>query len=81
MIMILPTLVVAIDIAWKSRHDLHDLWTNIAVCFWIVANATWMTGEFFYDDRWRPAARIFFVAGLLSLTWYYAILRGRSSAR
>jgi len=75
MLMILPTLLVAIDIAWKSRHDPHDLWTNIAVCWWIVANATWMTGEFYAGDTWRPYAEISFGLGLASLALYYGVLK------
>ena len=72
--MIVPTLVVAIDIAWRSRKSLHDLFHNIAVCCWITANAVWMTGEFYANDTWRPYARIFFGIGMVTLLYYYAFL-------
>ena len=80
MAMIIPTLAVAVDIAWKSRDDAHDLWTNIAVCWWIVANATWMSGEFYAEDKWRPYAEVSFALGLLSLAVYYLWLRRRTKA-
>ena len=65
MLMIIPTLFVAVDITLRSRKELSDLFHNTAVCLWISANATWMTGEFFYEDSFRPFAMIFFVAGLI----------------
>lgn len=71
MLMIIPTLAVAAHITWSSRNDAHDLWTNIAVCFWIMANAVWMTGEFYFNDGLRPVAYVFFALGLLSLVAYY----------
>jgi hypothetical protein len=73
MIMIIPTLIVAIHIAWRSRQNISDLFHSIAVCLWITANATWMTGEFFYSDSLRPYALIFFSAGLIIVSFYYVI--------
>jgi len=80
MAMILPTLAVAIDIARRNRHDKVELSHNVAVCCWIAANATWMTGEFFFADSWRPYAALFFALGALALAWYYLpmLLRRRS---
>src|SRR5258706_14235683 len=73
MIMIIPTLAVAIHIAYRSRKKVHDLFHNIAVCLWISANATWMTGEFFYSDGFRKYAMIFFSLGLIVVSFYYLI--------
>ncbi len=73
MVMIIPTLAVAIHIAWKSRKNIADLFHNIAVCLWITANAIWMTGEFFYNDATRPIAMIFFAAGIIVVAFYYII--------
>ncbi len=73
MVMIVPTLIVAIHIAWRSRKNVGDLFHNIAVCLWIAANGTWMTGEFFYDDGLRPYAKLFFIAGLIVVAVYYII--------
>jgi len=74
MIMILPTLAVALHIAWKSRKDLDDLLHNIAICLWITANAIWMTGEFYFEDGLRPFAMFFFIIGIIIMATYYAIL-------
>ena len=71
MSMIFPTLFVAVHLAWKSRKNTNELFHNVAVCLWICANATWMTGEFFYKDSFRPFASIFFAAGLLVVAVYY----------
>ena len=71
MTMIIPTLLVAIHLAWRSRKNVADLFHNIAVCCWIMANTTWMTGEFFYRDDLRPFAMIFFTAGLVIVAFYY----------
>ena len=73
MLMIIPTLIVAIHLAWKSRHNISDLFHNIGVCLWISANATWMTGEFFYSDSLRPYAMIFFSAGIIVVAMFYIL--------
>jgi hypothetical protein len=73
MLMIVPTLAVAIHIAWKSRKNIADLFHNIAICLWITANAIWMTGEFFYDDGLRPYSMFLFAIGLVVVTIYYVI--------
>jgi hypothetical protein len=64
---------VAIHLAWKSRKNISDLFHNIAVCLWITANATWMTGEFFYHDESRPYAMIFFSIGIVVVGFYYLV--------
>lgn len=72
MIMVVPTLFIAAKIAWETRKSLSDFVHNSAVCLWICANITWMTGEFFYEDHTRPYARLFFFAGMAVLGLYYA---------
>lgn len=73
-IMIVPTLTLAIYISWRSRHDRCELLHNIAVSLWICANTTWMVGEFFYNDSFRPYATVFFFAGLGVILYYYLFL-------
>lgn len=68
----LPTLVLAGKIAWDSRKVMADCVHNVAVCLWICANVTWMSGEFFADDTLRPHAKVFFWLGLGLLLGYYA---------
>ncbi len=72
MIMIVPTVAMAIWIAWRSRTDRVELLHSLAVVCWIMANGTWMTGEFFFHDGTRPIAAVFFVLGLLCILPYYA---------
>lgn len=81
LIMIVPTLTVAIVITWQTRHMKSELFHNLAVDFWITANCTWMIGEFFKLDEnlWhgyglRQAAIVPFALGLGVLAYYYLVL-------
>jgi|SRR6185436_6181423 len=71
--MIVPTLSLAFYITWKMRENKSELFHNLAVCSWIIANSIWMTGEFFYDDTLRPYATVFFAAGVFSVIYYYLV--------
>jgi hypothetical protein len=72
--MILPTLSIAIYIAWRSRHIMAELTHNLAISLWIVANSMWMIAEFFKaDEQVRPYCIIPFSLGLLILFYYYLI--------
>jgi hypothetical protein len=81
--MIIPTLSVAIWIAWKNRHIISELAHNLAIVFWISANAYWMISEFFHFDTmnvWgdltgKHLALIPFSIGALILLYYYAVQR------
>ena len=68
--MIFPTIGVAFYILWRSRRVRSELFHNLAVCFWIIANSVWMIGEFVEHES-RPYAVVFFVTGLLLLAIYY----------
>src|SRR5216110_2915856 len=48
--MIVPTLTVAIIIAWRTRQMKSELAHNLAIAFWISANSLWMISEFFHFD-------------------------------
>jgi len=74
LIMIIPTIAVAIHITWLRRNFKSDLYHNLAVCFWISANSVWMIGEFFYGDALRPVATAFFLAGLFTVGIYYTVV-------
>ncbi len=69
--MIVPTISVAIWLTWKMRKSYSELMHNLAVIAWILANSTWMIGEFFFDDGTRPLALIFFGLGLVLLFVFY----------
>lgn len=74
MLMIIPTIAVALDITWQNRKDVHELFHNIAICLWICANATWMTGEFFFHDGLRDYAKVFFGLGMATVAFYYIFM-------
>ena len=48
--MIFPTLIISIVIAWRTRELVSELTHNLAITFWITANAYWMISEFFSFD-------------------------------
>ncbi len=81
--MIVPTLSVAIWIAWKNRHIASELAHNLAIVFWITANAYWMISEFLgFDENiiageftGRHITLIPFTIGALILLYYYAVQR------
>jgi hypothetical protein len=83
--MIIPTLSIAIAIAWRTRNIKSELAHNLAVAFWISANSLWMISEFFhFDDMmvWKEftgkhLALIPFIAGILILLYYYIVQRSR----
>ena len=82
-LMIIPTLSVAIYIAYRTREIKAELAHNLAVAFWISANSYWMISEFFgFDDanvfggyEGKHLAMIPFIIGVIILAWYYLIQR------
>lgn len=80
MVMIVPTLGLALYLTWRFRHDRTELLNNAAVCAWICANSIWMTGEFFFDDTFRPYAIVFFIIGFLFIATEYILKLIRSSS-
>ncbi len=79
MIMIVPTLGAAIFITWRAKHNRTDFAHNLAVVFWITANAWWMIAEFFeFDEKpillgidGRHWAIVPFVIGAIVLAAHY----------
>ena len=69
--MIVPTLGVAIAIAAKSFCE-DEFWINLAICFWITANALWMCFEFFAYEEFRVYAGIPFAFGFVCVGWFYS---------
>lgn len=70
MIMIVPTMAVAIFIAWRSR-GYNQAWLNLAICFWIAANAYWMCTEFFGHEELKYFAAIPFGMGFACTAAFY----------
>jgi hypothetical protein len=83
LIMIVPTLSIAILISYRTRKIKSELAHNLAVTFWITANAYWMISEFFEFDTiivWnqltgKHMAIIPFFIGIAILAWYYIIIK------
>lgn len=83
--MIVPTLLVAVFIAWRTREIHSELAHNLAVAFWICANSTWMIMEFINKDATlffgmltgKQLSMIPFAIGSLILIYYYLIQRPR----
>jgi hypothetical protein len=71
MVMIIPTVTMAVYLTWLLRKDLKELLHNLAVCCWICANSVWMIGEFYLNDTARPFAAVLFLAGLGFIIYYY----------
>lgn len=86
-VMVIPTLSVAIYIAYRTRQIKSELAHNLAVAFWISANSYWMIAEFFGFDEakvfgeyeGKHLAMIPFLIGVIILAWYYIIQRTKKA--
>jgi hypothetical protein len=80
-IMIVPTLLISIMIAWRTRRFVSELCHNLAITAWISANSYWMISEFagfdskilFNTYTYKHLALIPFSIGILMLAYYYII--------
>lgn len=76
--MLVPTLTVAIVITWQTRHLKAELFHNLAVTFWIMANGYWMIVEFMgKDEQLRIFTAIPFGIGLFFIATYYLYILPR----
>jgi uncharacterized membrane-anchored protein len=81
--MIIPTLAIAIYISHRTREIKSELAHNLAIVFWISANAYWMISEFLAFDTvivWgnltgKHMAIIPFTIGAAILAFYYLVQR------
>ncbi|MFT4024967.1 MAG: hypothetical protein QM664_14415 [Flavihumibacter sp.] len=75
LVMIVPTVSVAVLITWQTRHLRAELYHNLAVLFWITANVYWMITEFLeLPDHTRYYAAIPFGIGLAIIAVYYLFM-------
>ncbi|MBP9214250.1 MAG: hypothetical protein KBF36_06845 [Chitinophagaceae bacterium] len=80
-VMIFPTLIISLVIAWRTRKMMSELCHNLAISIWITANSYWMVSEFLHFDNkplfaeytYKHLAIIPFVMGILILAFYYLI--------
>jgi len=72
-LMILPTISVAIWIAWMCRAT-KDVYINLAVLCWIVANSAWMLMEFFNWEAYKLYTALPFSLGLIFTLYFYVLI-------
>ncbi len=78
-VMIFPTLIISIIIAYRTRHMIAELCHNLAITLWILANSYWMSVEFlgmdattvYHDITFKHLALIPFLSGVTCLAYYY----------
>lgn len=83
--MIIPTLLISIIIAWRTRNYVSELCHNLAICVWITANSYWMISEFLQFDAnivtghitYKHLALIPFATGVFILAYYYLYWKPR----
>jgi len=76
--MIFPTIGVALMITWQTRKIKAELFHNLAIVFWICANAMWMLLEFTgNDEQYRKYTSIPFSIGLFFILSYYLYIYPR----
>ena len=73
--MIIPTIGAGLIITWQTRHIKAELMHNLAVVFWICANAYWMITEFLeLPDYTRYYSAVPFTLGIVCIVIYYAVM-------
>jgi hypothetical protein len=67
--MIVPTILMAIYILFKSKSNEMSFIPNAAVLCWILANANWMIDEFYVPGiKW--CSLIPFILGMILMFYY-----------
>jgi hypothetical protein len=69
LIMIVPTISLAIFFVIRSRKVKQEFYPNLSIACWISANSVWMLDEF-YALGIREFCLVFFSAGLISIIWW-----------
>lgn len=87
-LMIVPTMAIAIIITIRNRKWVSETCHNTAIVFWIGANSYWMISEFLHFDSaavpylnditYKHLAIIPFVIGILILAYYYLIWKWKN---
>ena len=88
LLMVVPTLGIALVIAWRTRANTSERAHNLAIVFWITANSYWMTSEFFNFDAVQVLPHVTskqltlvpFLIGLGILAYYYLVQKPRETS-
>lgn len=76
LVMIIPTITAALLITYQTRQIKSELLHNLAVDFWIIANAYWMVTEFYsQNDTLRYFTVIPFSIGIIIIFYYYFVVK------
>jgi hypothetical protein len=85
LLMIIPTLYLSLVFTFKTRTIKAELYHNLAVTLWIIANSYWMISEFFEFDAlpigiftYKQLAVIPFGLGITILAYYYFIVQHKN---
>ncbi len=82
LLMIIPTISAALLITYQTRHIKSELLHNLAVDFWIIANAYWMLTEFYSrNDTLRYYTIIPFSIGLIIISYYYFVVKPKEKSQ
>lgn len=78
--MILPTIVLAVRITIQTFYIESERYHNLAIVSWITANCSWMIFEFFWPqhDELRYYTAFPFACGIAFIVYYYAVRRPRA---
>ena len=87
LLMVVPTLGIALVIAWRTRANASERAHNLAIVCWITANSYWMSSEFFGFDAvlvlphvtGKHLALVPFLIGLSILAYYYLVQKPRET--
>ena len=85
LLMVVPTLGIALVIAWRTRAYPAELAHNVAIVCWITANSYWMASVFFGFDTimvlphvtGKHLALVPFLLGLGVPAYYYLVQKPR----
>lgn len=88
-VMIIPTLIISIIIAYRTRQYVSELCHNLAITIWITANSYWMISEFLhFDDKivfgniaYKQLAMIPFTLGILILGYFYLYWKPKNKGK
>lgn len=86
--MIVPTIIIAVVITYRTRNNMSEWCHNFAVTAWIAANAYWMVTEFLHVDAkiltgnitYKHLAILPFSVGLAVLGYFYAYWKPKHPA-